>query len=81
MELLFPTNSNSWQKTRGSQKLYCDMETEGAMGENQPVIYWSGLLGCSLENADTDGGDQSRKGRALPLEDTDYSRGVYAKQS
>lgn len=57
------------------------METEGAMGENQPVIYWSGLLGCSLENAGTDGGDQSRKGRALPLKDTDYSTGVYAKQS
>lgn len=39
----FPLNNNSCQRTRGSLRLNCGIETEGVTGESQPVMYQSGL--------------------------------------
>jgi len=43
IDIYFSTNNNLCQKTRGSLRLYCNIETEGVMGESQPVGFQSGL--------------------------------------
>lgn len=50
----FPFNGNSDCKTRGSLRLYSNIETKGLMGESQLVICQSSLLDEAL-NAAKDG--------------------------